>query len=74
MMEDAAMSVDQIIHELEQARDGGNVHTVNKAIFYLRLYRDRGQDGVLASHGRNCQQALADRSFEVLRFMMRRLF
>ena len=32
--------LENLIWELEQLRDGANVHTINKAISYLRTYAD----------------------------------
>ena len=32
------ISVDDFVYRLEVAKDGANVHTVNKAIFYLKEF------------------------------------
>ena len=66
-------TTDQIIYELELSRSGSNVHTVNKAIFYLRYFIAK-QDDRLEAHSRNCCKALDDGRFDLLAYTMRRLW
>jgi len=74
--------IEGLIYELEAARDGANVHTVNKAIFYLRQY-SRTVDDLeyqaelrerLEAHARNCRATLNNRVWPALAYSMRRWF
>jgi hypothetical protein len=74
--------VNALINRLERARDGANVHTVNKAIFYLRRYSRRVDDPMyqaelterLELHMENCQATLNNRAWSALAYSMRRWF
>ena len=71
-----------LLFDLERLRNAANVHTVNKAIFYLRscykkawfLTNEQDRKRLLEIHVSNCRKAIASYDTTALRHSMRRLF
>lgn len=74
--------LDVIIMGLEALRTGATVHTVNKAISYLRslekstwwMKDDAERVKIFGIHLANCQKAVASGNLDFLEFSMRRWF
>ena len=76
--------VNQAIDGLERLRNAANVHTINKALSYLRslsadkrpwyLESDEDRDVMLANHLTNCHQAIARGDVQLLALAMLRWF
>jgi len=71
-----------LVRQLREMQNGANVHTVNKAVGYLRslsgpawyIEDDEKRKRMLAGHVKNCEQAVKNKSVTVLEIMMRRWF
>ena len=74
--------LESLIWELDQMRDGANVHTINKAISYLRTYADtksgRFSEGEMESRlgalAACCRKAIAAKHVRLLALSMRGMF
>ena len=74
--------LENLIWELEQLRDGANVHTINKAISYLLIYADtksgrfseKEMESRLSALAEYCRRAVASKDVKLLALAMRKLW
>ena len=65
----------RVVNDLERMRDGSNVHTVNKAIFYLRQWSKKDEDAEkLEAHMKNCRALVNGAPVSLIAHAMRRWF
>ena len=57
-MEPTRVDVASLIWQLEHIQDGGNVHIVETAVFWLRRYKEFGRDDLLQEFAALCKGAV----------------